>query len=636
MSKPGYILIIVISLFSLLFAGIICAAPTAKAQSDLIIYNVHTNSPRIVKDDGSIEFADYVCIRNISDHTYDLAGLFLSDSRNKLQKLPLDGIIIEAGTSQMIKLDPSWNFALKRTGDEKVYLSDSGGTILFCYRLDMKPAPPQLSDDSGFYDDEFNLEISVKGDYTVYYTLDGSEPDADSYMYTEPIHVYDRSGESNSIVNVPNTIKNYYDEGVIDSETGEYEPVEQPIEEPVDKAFVIRAVAMDEYGTKSDMVTREYFFCGDKYKNVMSIVADRDDLFGEHGILSTGSEYDEWYINGKEGEQPSVNFHQKGRDWEVPAAMDYFRSGERVLSQKCGLKLQGRTTRDRRIKNFQLRARKSYSGSDVFEYDFFDNEPYRSDGIVLDENFRESFFLALVENEKIIKQKTTDRVALFVNGEFWNNIYIRQRIDERYFEDHYNIEPDNLIVLSESFPEIGADSEEEGNRLSRMYATIDEFASNNDLSIRENYDKIQKMMDIDSYIDYVAINACAGNTDWGEYNNDMYWRVKQPDGTGYGDGRFRWIIHDGDYVFNKDFKLENNKLLFDNPLFPALMNNEEFRQKLSDRLEELSSTVFSQENVKKVIETDKWDEPELSEFVEFFGVKRNDDILLIDGNLSKE
>ena len=99
-------------------------APHVKAMPELIIYDVHPESPRIVKDDGTIEFSDYVMIRNLTDQPYDLTGLFLSDSRSELKKLPLDGVVIEGGASSMIKLDPSWNFALKNSGDESVYLSD--------------------------------------------------------------------------------------------------------------------------------------------------------------------------------------------------------------------------------------------------------------------------------------------------------------------------------------------------------------------------------------------------------------------------------------------------------------------------------------------------------------------------------
>ncbi len=608
----------IISILSAFLLILFFVAPKVKPDKDLVIYDVHADSPRIVKEDGSIEFSDYVRIRNMTDHLYDLTGLFLSDSRKNTQKLPLDGVVIGAKDSVMIKLDPSWNFALKRDGNEDVYLTDSRGNVLYKYKPSMKPQIPQLSADSGFYESDFYLKMSSKGNCTIYYTLDGSEPDENSQIYTEPIHVYDRSNEPNTVVNVPNTIKNYLDEGYTDAETGEYKLIEQPVEGPVDKAFIIRALTVDECGNKSDIVTKEYFFFGDKYKNIISIVADRDDLFGDYGILSTGKEYDEWYLNGKEGEQPSVNYNQKGRDWEIPADMDYFRGGTKVFGQKCGLKLQGRKTRDRRIKNFQLRARNSYSGSDVFEYDFFDNEPYRSDGIILDDSFNESVFLELVENENIIKQKTTEGVALFVNGEFWNNIYIRQRIDEKYFADHYNIQPENLILLSEAFPEIGGEDEKSAEEATAMYIAIDKFAEENDLELRENYEKIQTMMDIDNYIDYIAINTWIGNTDWGEFNNDMYWRTKTPDDSQYGDCRFRWILHDGDYAFNGDFELQNFQMLYEGPLYPSLIKNEEFRNSLSLRMEELGETTFSDANIAKITGSGKWNGTEAMEIKGFF------------------
>lgn len=601
---------------SAFLALLLYLAPHTKALPELVIYDIHPEGPRIVKDDGTIEFSDYVRIRNLTDHTYDLTGLFLSDSRGDLRKLPLDGVVINSGDSVMIKLDPSWNFALKSSGSESVYLSDGRGNILYRYSPAMKPSDPVLSAESGFYENEFSLTMSAVGNTVIHYTLDGSEPDEDSPVYSEPIRVYDRSGEPNSVVNVPNTIKNYLDEYIVlDTRTI---PIEQPNETPVDKAFIIRAVAMDGYGNKSSIVTREFFFCKDKYKNVMSIVADPEDLFGDYGILSVGKEYDEWYLAGGTEGQPSLNYNQKGRDWEVPADMVYFRDNREVLAQRCGLKLQGRTTRDRRIKNFQLRARNSYSGSDVFEYDFFDNEQYRSDGVVLDDSFRESLFYSLVDDEDIIKQKTTERVALFLNGEFWNNVYIRQKLDERYFFDHYGIEADNLIVYNESFPEIGGDNDEMLEKDRNLYLMMDEFAKNNDLSEDSNYAEIQKMMDIDSYIDYVAVNVWAGCGDWGEYENDMYWRVRDPDGLRYGDGRFRWILHDGDFAFGVIEKYtEDYTFLRKSVLYNGLMSNPYFRKRLYDRLTELGKTTFSDSSINKELTSGKWDEPEKKEIEEF-------------------
>lgn len=600
-------------IFTGLMACLLLIAPKSQSPKELVIFDVHSDSPRIVKEDGSIEISDYVRIRNLSDHPYDLAGLFLSDDANDLQKLPLDGVVIESGSSNKIGLDPSWNFALDSTGNENVYLSDREGKILYKYSSAMKPVAPILSTKSGIYNEEFYLTITAKNSCIVRYTLDGSEPDENSEVYCNPIRVYDRTSEPNKVVNVLNTVKDYLDDYTIEDD--ETVPVEKPLDDPVDKAFIVRAVALDEYGNKSDITTGEYLFCGDKYKNIISVVADPDDLFGDYGILSTGLEYDEWYLNGKEGDAPTVNFWKKGREWEVPADMAYFRNGKEVLQQKCGLRLQGRKTRDRRIKNFQLRARRCYGGSEVFEYDMFDNEKYRSDGIILKDSFYEAFFLSLIENERILKQKTTERVALFLNGEFWNDIYIRQRLDERYFADHFGVAADNLLVLSESFPEISSlDWDDSIN----TYLKIDEYAASHDLSTEQSYIEIRSMMDIDSYIDYLAINEWIGNRDWGEFNNDMYWRVIEPDGTEYGDGKFRWIIHDTDLIFDPDSSISNDPIVRESVLYEGLMSNKAFRQRFTDRLIELGATTFSEENVNKELAKAKWNEPEIDEIRAFF------------------
>lgn len=610
---------IILSLMSATILFVLGTGPRSREASglgELILYDVRPDSPRVVKDDGSIEFADYVHIRNTSDHPYDLTGFWLSDDRKDPHKLPLDGVVLEAGGTQKIKLDPSWNFALKSSGEESVYLSNPGGSIVYVYTSAMKPDAPRFSKDSGIVDDEFDLELEATDGQRIFYTLNGEEPDEESELYSEPIRVYDRSNEENSAVNVPNTVERYLEEGFTDVD-GEYVEVPQPIEEPVDKAFIVRAVAIDEYGNRSDVITREYFFCSSKYKNIISIVTDPDNLFGSGGILSTGPEYDEWYLNGMDGDAPTTNFRRHGREWEVPADMEYFRDGICVFGQKCGLKLQGNSTRRRRIKNFQIRSRNCYSGSDVFGYDFFDNEPYRSDGLLLRDSFKEAFFLDLIADESIIKQKTTDRVALFINGEFWNDVYLKQRLDEMYFSDHFGMAEDNLMIMSSTFLETDYSNEEEADRLRRYFFDLYDYLQANDLSIPENYSKIQTMMDTDSYIDYFAINLWIGNSDWQEAHNDTYWRVIEPYDELYGDGRFRWLIHDGDLILDTEsvYFDENYKTNFE--LFNKLLANDDFKKRFADRLEELGDTCFSNDNVHKCLYSGKWDEAGRGEIEEY-------------------
>ncbi len=600
-ARKNLVFIMTMALPSLLLAGLILAGPHIKRQKDLVIYDVHTNSPRIVKDDGTIDFADYFYIRNQTDHAYDLIGLFLSDDGHDLQKYPLDGLVIESGQSQMIRLDPSWNFGLKRTGEESIYLSDSEGQILYKYNANMKPKQPVISAESGFYDHDFDVTISVKGDYTIYYTLDGSEPDENANPYTGPIHVYDRSNEPNCVVNVPNTVAGYWEEELDDR--------------PVDKAFILRAAAYDENGNHSGIVTREYFFCKDKYPRVLSIVADRDDLFGPYGILSTGKAYDDWVVSGMDGEAPEPNFDKKGREWEVPADVELFQDWQSVFVQKCGLRLQGRTSRDYRLKNFQLRARNRYSGTDVIGYDFF-NDSHRSDAVILDDSFQEAFLYSIVDEKTYaLSPKVTKRIALFLNGEFWKDIYIRQKLDERFFADHYGVDETNLIVLSESFADIGNWEEDH-----KLYVALDEFVENHELSEPQNYAELQELMDTNSYIDYLAINAWIGNNDWGEFENDMQWRARIPDASEYGDGKLRWMLHDMDHIFDQDEIYADNRFLMDSVLYQGLMNNEDFRERYEQRIRELGETVFSESNIDT--ELSKWDESAKESVSDFFNGRK--------------
>lgn len=621
MSKKNLYIFTLLAAFTALMAVILYISPRAKAAPEVIIYDVRPDSARIIKDDGSIEFSDHLSLLNVTDHPYDLTGLYLSDDPQDNMKLPLDGIVIEPHGSMMIKLDPSWNFALKSAGTETIYLTDKRGNILYKYDPARRPDEPVFSAGTGFYDKEFDLTISAQEGCRIFYTLDGSDPDENSTEYTGPIRVYDRSSEPNKVTTVPNTVKDYLDEDWIFSEGDR--SLSDVKENPSDKAFLVRAVVLGPYGYKSDIVTNEYFFCGDKYKNIMSVVTDPDNLFGPYGIVTVGPEYDEWYMNGKNGPEPSVNYQQKGREWEVPVDMKYFRGNEQVFTQRCGMRVQGRTSRFRRIKNFQLRARSSYSGSDVFEYDFFENEPFRPDAINLDNRFKESFFFALIEEEPIIKQKTTDRVALFINGEFWNNIYIRQRIDKKYYTDHYGMDEENLLVYKETFPTIGFNSQEEFDEYRAQYLALDEFAKRADLSLDENYERIQTIMDLDTYIDYLAINIWVACGDWGEFENDVFWRVKEPYDDSFGDGRYRWNINDGDDVFNMGgVRREAADYIKQSDLYTGLMENADFRKRLADRIKELGTTAFSDENIQEELNDPKWDEPEKKEIEEFFAVRK--------------
>ncbi len=59
------------------------------------------------------------------------------------------------------------------------------------------PAGLCFSRESGFYEDSFELKLSAPFGARIYYTLDGSLPDEDAFLYTTPILIDDATSQPN-------------------------------------------------------------------------------------------------------------------------------------------------------------------------------------------------------------------------------------------------------------------------------------------------------------------------------------------------------------------------------------------------------------------------------------------------------
>lgn len=151
---------------------------------------------------------------------------------------------------------------------------------------------------SGFYDEEFYLEIKCLKE-TIYYTLDSSDPDENSLIYTEPILISDASLYENvysMITDVSLEFKKELKELGLVPDNGYSLPASL-----IDKATVVRAVCIDGEGNSSEINTATYFVgyedknCYDDI-NIISIVTDLDNLFEfENGIYVTGKSFDDYF-----------------------------------------------------------------------------------------------------------------------------------------------------------------------------------------------------------------------------------------------------------------------------------------------------------------------------------------------------
>lgn len=155
--------------------------------------------------------------------------------------------------------------------------------------------PPQFSVQSGFYDENFQLEIiNSDNDFKIYYTLDGTKPTTNSTEYKEEINIYDRSNEDNLYASLKGM-----------------SPYEINLNKKVAKSTVVRAISVDKYGNTSPIVNSTYFVGEDfktKYKDysIISLITEPENLFDfEKGIYTQGKVYEEWLEAG--GDSTSEN-----------------------------------------------------------------------------------------------------------------------------------------------------------------------------------------------------------------------------------------------------------------------------------------------------------------------------------------
>lgn len=596
------------------------------------INEVCGNNQTIVID-GNGQIADYIELYNAGKLSYELDDIYLSDDKADLNKFCLSGYEISAEDFLVIPMEQVIGFAIDKHG-ESIYLSDGQGNILdeitfgeldtnYSYaRINegseewaVKICSPQManakmadwletptfSKEGGFYEEAFYLELYAQDAVTIYYTLDGSKPSKDATIYKEPIYVYDKSAEKNVARAVKNVRENWRDD---DDE-----------EPSVDKAFIVRAIGIDEEGNSSEIVNATYFIQKEQYenKNVISLIADPNDLFGDNGIYVTGSEYEQWLDNNKEGDWVRPNFYKSGIEWERNASMEYFSNGGRQ-QQDVGIRIMGNGTRSEILKPFSIFSRDEYSGSGVFEIDLFEGKQIHS--VMLKKSFINVFVNELIVDRAVGYQQSKE-VTLFLNGEYWYDTYMLEKYAARYFEETYGVDKDNVIVVKNQKLNTGYESDINYFNLIQMYLDTHTFEDEKD------YEEFCNMVDIDSYIDWYCANVYLCNIDLNENKNCFLWRVREPGDGEYNDGKWRWLMYDMDAVAweqQKEFGVEDAAAidafsvqplyceapLNQQPMYKKLKTIPKFREQFVLTFMDLVNENFLEENIAKKLE--EWGE----------------------------
>lgn len=509
-------------------------------------------------------------------------------------------VFIKQVESGMVLASTNSNLSDFRESEPSPYLLES--VYSASNSLDYIPSP-EFSTPGGWYKE--SIDVSLNTAYgTIYYTLDGSEPDENSELYTKPFSVVDRSQEEN-IYSAFNNIS------LINPYLPDY---------PVDKGTVVKAISIDGNGNRSEVVSQTYFVGlddDDSYNNisVMEITMDPDDLFdSKKGIYVLGDVYENYlkkYDSKQKAPDPyfDANYAKEGRGWERKAHINYYdKSHNMVLEQDVGIRIHGGWSVSFNQKSFNIYSRTEYDGNEFFKYDFFGKKynkiMLRSGGCrdTYCTKLRDVFNQSLVE-DRAIGTERGEPCVVFLNGEYWGLYNLQETIGTSYIEENYGIDPDNVIIIKNNTPNTNA-----GDKAS--WDNIISYADENDLSISKNYKYISDRIDIQSYIDYFCYQIYIANCDCFD-NNHARWRSRTVSTKTYEDGKWRWILYDTDdsvgivmprTSYDVDSFVEGH--WFIDPLgerrdilFSALIENQEFKDLFVSSFLEMANSNFRYDNV---------------------------------------
>jgi len=456
---------------------------------------------------------------------------------------------------------------------------------------------PVFSHDAGFYRDGFELVIShTDPDAELYYTLDGSEPTQESYLYAAPIGMQDRSSEPNKFATIPTN-------NITDWRVAWEEP-----QMPIRKSTVIRVKAI-KAGAVSNSSSRTFFVFGEGADTfslpVISLATDSLNLFDEEqGIYVPGVHY-------QRGDDGTGNYIQRGIDWERPAHIELFDvNGSMELSQNLGIRIHGGFTRRFPQKSLRLYARNMY-GDNRFHHRIFPDLDYESYNRLILRNSGNDFGITMFMDaaaQSLIRHFNVDTqayrpVIVFLNGEFWGIQNLRERYDRHYLERVYGVDPDNVEILT------GRNTVDEGSNA--HYNQMVDFIEQEDLSEEIHFAEVQTMMDLDNFLDYYSAQIYYGNDDW-PYNNIDFWRLN----TGYNpnapighDGRWRWLLYDVDrslgYATEADFDMIEWLMRdhWSTILIQNLLENQSFKEQFFNRISDHLNSAFKAERVIQVVDS---------------------------------
>lgn len=544
---------------------------------------------------------DWIELYNGSAQAVDLSNYGLSDNSHKPRKWQFPqgttiqpgqymGVYLSGREESTLKGFINANFALAAEGHYTVTLAEPDGTIIDAVYLASqyggvscgrsqgeegfflfergtpgvantgshyrgRALEAQASVQGGLFTsgDSFSVELSAPAGYQIYYTLDCSDPDQGSSLYSGPISI------NGTTILRTRVYRDGYMPSAVDTQSYLYD------------------------------VNNE----GSVY--VVSVVSDPDNLFSnEKGIMAKGPHAWAEFPYGETNQ--GANFWM---DWEREGHVELFEAdGDPAVSQRCGLKLHGQYSRATNVKAFKIIARNEY-GDNRFDYPIFSGRDYeqyqsfllRASGQDYNMSFmRDSVLTSLAKGTSLMYQESEVGVC-YLNGEYYSLFNLRERVNKHsicQFEGWEGMEDDIDLIKANNIVMQGSNE---------SFEELLKWVKKNDMTTQAAYDYLDSRIDIENYIEYMIVECYVANND--TLNIKRYRNAK-------ADGKWRWVLFDLDWGFKEDSNSVSRWLnedgmgaggRTDTTLFIGCMKNPTFREQFITRLAERMATDFTSESM---------------------------------------
>ncbi len=602
---------------SLLFFAVLCS--TIGLQAQVVVNEFCTANYSDWALGG--EYEDWVELYNPTGAAVNISGYWLSDDATDVQKWAFPaGTTIGAGNYLLVLLtgtgdyDPGFlgelntNFRVTQTNGDDIIFSNAGGTILEQYDLaiigafhanhsyardtdggatwsihtnpsenaanggataDGYAQKPTLSIQAGWQAGPINVSISAEAGTTIYYTLDGSEPNNGDAVYGGPINISATS--------------------------------------------TLRAIAYsaDPSILPSHSETNTYFFGAGTQHNVTMVTISG-------ATLSDGS----WGWGGGPGESTHIEFFTPAGVFLSEAQGDSNEHGnDSNAYDQRGFDYITRDAlgEDNEIQYpvFESSDRQGYERL-IFKAAANDNYPFSDGGHIRDAYVHELSRLGGLH----LDERRSQWCVLYINAAYWGVYDFREKVDDTDFTDIYYDQPDGFVDFIKTW---GGTWEEYGSW--DDWNDLVDFITTNDMTNQANYDYVLTQYNTLSLIDYFILNGYVVCTDWLNWNT-AWWRGRHPDGDAK---RWKYALWDDDATFGHyvnytgvpSTQPDADPCQIEQmgdvggqghvPVLNALFDNQDFLADYVQRYATLSNTIFSCERMIEVLDSMALDiEPEMA------------------------